>query len=94
MIEVALKDCNAKSYSGNYFLCAIASMSLSTTLFMLSLCLLPSPLQTYKKKPMQWKKSIIHCDFLGTRQEMKIKKQNKIVSFCCFLLFCLPSFFL
>jgi hypothetical protein len=72
MIEVALKDCNAKSYSGNYFLCAIASMSLSTTLFMLSLCLSPSPLQTYKKKPMPMEKSIIHCDFLGTRQEMKI----------------------
>lgn len=95
MIEVALKDCNAKSYSGNYFLCAIASMSLSTTLFMLSLYvdrLLHCKLT--KRNLCQWKKASFIVIFLGTRQEMKIKKQNKIVSFCCFLLFCLPSFFL
>jgi hypothetical protein len=95
MIEVALKDCNAKSYSGNYFLCAIASMSLSITLFMLSLYvyhLLHCKLT--KKFLFQWKKTSFIVIFLGTRQEMKIKKQNKIFSFCCFLLFCLPSFFL
>jgi hypothetical protein len=94
MIEVALKDRNAKSYSGNHFLCVIPSMSLNTTLFMLSLYvyrLLHCKLT--KKYLFQWKKTSFIVIFSGTRQEMKIKKQNKIVSFCCFFSFvCLLSF--
>lgn len=94
MIEVALKNCNAKSYSGNYFLCAIASMSLSTTLFMLSLyvyCLLHCKLT--KRNLCQWKKSIIHCDFFGnkTRNENKETKQDSFLLLFSSLLF---AFFL
>ncbi len=95
MIEVALKDCNAKSYSGNYFLCAIASMSLSITLFMLSLYvyhLLHCKLT--KKFLFQWKKNIIHCDFFGnkTRNENKETKQDIFLLLFSSLLFAFVLF--
>jgi hypothetical protein len=39
-------------------------------------------LQTYKEIPIPMEKNTIHRGFfLGSRQEMKIKKQNKIVPY-------------
>ncbi len=73
MIEVALKDCDAKSYGGNYFLCAIASMSSEYNfVYVIPLCLLHSSLQIYKEIPIPMEKNIIHCD-LFWEQDKKWK---------------------
>lgn len=99
MIEVALKDCNAKSYYGNYFfnvpLLVWAWVQLCLCYPSMSIALSIANLQrnTYSNR-----KTFI-VSILGTRQEMKIKKQNKIVSLCFDVVFvvffsfvCLLSF--